>query len=47
MFHVIPRENYLSEQIIKHQTGEEFLASGPPECRTEWSRLECTPAIQN
>ena len=39
--------NRLSERIIKRQAGEEFLATGPPECRTELSPLGCTPAVQN
>ena len=39
--------NRLSERIIKRQSGEEFLATGPPECRTELSPLGCTPAVQN
>ena len=46
MFYATPRENSLQEQIIKHQAGEEFVATGPPECRTELSPLGCTPAVQ-
>lgn len=38
--------NRLSDRIKKRQIGDEFIADGPPECRTELSPLGCTPAFK-
>ena len=38
--------NRLSDRLKKRQAGVEFVAEGPPECRTELSPLGCTPVLK-